>query len=564
MSESRDRRFNKMVRKRYDLLVMLVFCAGVSLADNPVVQTCYTADPAPFEYEGRVYMLTGHDSDDADGSYLMPDWKCYSSADMVNWTDHGVVLSPQTISWATTKDANASQVIERDGKFYFYVSTTASGGVAVGVAVSESPIGPFTDPLGKPLISGNEMNGCNATHSWRGLDPTVFIDDDGQAYLYWGNNVLYWVKLNEDMISTSGSITCIPQDDAMFGPDYEEGPWFYKRNDLYYLLYPSRIPESIHYATSTGPTGPWEYGGQIMPVQQGAGSSSTIHPGMLDFGGRSFFYYHNGKLPGGGSYKRSVCIEEFTYNADGSIPKIPATTDGVTAGVSNLNPYDTTQAETICWESGIKTAPCSEGGIMVNSIGNGDYIKVEGVNFEDGAKTFEARVACGGSGGAIELRLDGQSGTLVGTCNVEGTGGQDAWTTVACGVSEVSGIHDFYLRFTGGSGDLFNFNWWKFSPVPVGIGQPGTIGTAATVCPGISYDPVRRLLTIVYSMHRSGLVRITLYDQHGRQVALLDNGTRSAGWHRAALNASNIPAGIYLWSMTIDGCNETVGNIVAY
>ncbi|MBN1757937.1 MAG: family 43 glycosylhydrolase [Chitinispirillaceae bacterium] len=503
--------------RRVFILPLLLTGAVVSFGDNPAVQTCYTADPAPFEFEGRVYMLLGHDADDASGSYKMPDWKCYSTTDMVNWTDHGVILSPGSMSWATTKDANASQIAYRDGKFYFYVSTTASGGVAVGVAVSDSPIGPFTDPLGKPLIPGNEMTGCNATHSWRGLDPTVFVDDDGQAYLYWGNNVCYWVKLNDDMISLDGSISCIAQNDPAFGPDYEEGPWFYKRNNLYYLLYPSKIPESIHYATSTGPTGPWKYGGEIMPVQQGTGSSSTIHPGMLDFGGKSFFFYHNGALPGGGSYKRSVCIEEFTYNTDGSIPKIPATTGGITTGVSNLNPYDTTEAETICWESGIKTAPCSEGGIMVNSISNGDYIKVEGVDFEDGADTFEARVACGGSGGAIELRLDDQDATLIGTCSVTGTGGLDTWKTVNCDITGATGKHDLYLKFTGGSGDLFNFNWWKFTPVPVGM-KNGRMSEKYPVIRLRLQASVKEVRIDFILSVPAGTATVRLFDAAGRQV----------------------------------------------
>lgn len=547
-------------------LLLLAIGFGISRADNPAVQTCYTADPAPFEYEGRVYMLLGHDSDDAGESYKMPDWKCYSSADMVNWTDHGVVLDPKSLSWATTKDANASQIIERDGRFYFYISTTASDGVAVGVGVSESPIGPFTDPLGKPLISGSQMTGCGATHGWRGLDPTVFIDDDGQAYLYWGNNVLYWVKLNEDMISTSGSITCIAQDDAMFGPDYEEGPWFYKRNDIYYLLYPSRIPESIHYAMSSGPTGPWEYGGQIMPVQQGDGSSSTIHPGMLDFGGKSFFYYHNGALPGGGSYKRSVCIEEFTYKADGGIPAIPPTKGGVLKGVANLDPYDTVQAETICWESGIKTAPCTEGGIMVESISNGDYIKVEGVDFSDGAEKFEARVASGASGGKIELRFDGENGTLVGTCDVQGTGGWDKWTTVACSVSEASGVHDLYLKFTGGSGVLFNFNWWQFTPVPVGTNRSEAVpvtGMGMVSRPAAVYDATLRRLTIDCLAEHSGLVRVVVFDQQGRAVAAVDNG-RSAGRQKVVWDARRASAGVYFWKMTVDGRDAANGKIVTY
>ena len=534
------------------LLAAFIFPMPV-FADNPVVQTCYTADPAPLVHNGRVYIFVGHDSTGARDGYLMPDWKCYSSSDMVNWTDHGVVLSPRAFSWATTKDANASQVAYRNGKFYFFASTTASDGVAIGLAVSNSPIGPYKDTLGKPLVSGSQMTGCNATHSWRGLDPTVFIDDDGQAYLYWGNNVCYWVRLNDDMISLKGSISCIPQNDPAFGPDYEEGPWFYKRNSLYYLLYPSKIPESIHYSTSTGPTGPWKYGGEIMPVQQGAGSSSTIHPGVIDFGGKSYFFYHDGSLPGGGSYKRSVRIEEFSYNADGTIPKIPATKDGVKTGVTSLNPFDTTEAETICWESGIRTAPCGEGGIMVDSISNGDYLKVEGVDFADGAKTFEARVASGGSGGTIELRLDSQTGTLVGTCDVKGTGGWDKWETVSCDVTDASGKKDLFLKFTGGNGRLFNFNWWRFTPVATDAAV-----SIPTKAEGRETIKVRMaagrpsLLRLDFPQPVSQ-VNVGLFDLTGRLISTLFTGKVSSPHRMFQLDLSEVRHGLYVINVSLDG-----------
>ena len=148
---------NNSARKAYALSIIVFSLAAIALADNPVVQTCYTSDPAPMLYDGKVYMYTGHDADNAGSSYLITEWKCYSSADMVNWTDHGVVYSPKSVSWGTTKDANASQVIYRNGKFYFFVSTTASDGVAVGVAVSNSPIGPFKDTLGKTTIAQSPL-----------------------------------------------------------------------------------------------------------------------------------------------------------------------------------------------------------------------------------------------------------------------------------------------------------------------------------------------------------------------------------------------------------------------
>lgn len=157
-------------------------------AQNPIVQTMYTADPAPMVHDGKLFLYTSHD-EDASTWFVMNDWKLYTTTDMVNWTDHGAVLSYETFSWAKG-DAWAMQCVERGGKFYAYVPVTMkSGGGAIGVAVADSPYGPFHDPLGKPLAQSKRGD----------IDPTVLVDDDGQAYLYWGNPFCYYVKLNEDM-----------------------------------------------------------------------------------------------------------------------------------------------------------------------------------------------------------------------------------------------------------------------------------------------------------------------------------------------------------------------------
>ncbi len=440
--------------------LILLFSNG--FGDNPVIQTCFTADPAPLVYDSTVYIYVGQDSADApDNGYLMKGWRCYSSKDMVNWTDHGVVFRTRDISWSGG-EADAAEVDYRDGKFYYYISTPGPGGTAIGVAVADSPFGPFTD-IGQPLIRSDQMTGCNATHSWRGLDPTVLINDDGKAYLFTGNNVLYWVTLNDDMVSWNGTLRCLAQTDAAFAPDYEEAPWIYKRNNIYYIVFASQFPESVRYCTSSSPTGPWTNGGLIMDKQPN-GVSNTIHPGVCEFQGNSYLFYHNAGLPNGGSYRRSVCIEQFEYNQDGSIPKIPETKGGVVTGVGHLNPYDTIQAETICWSSGVATEGCSEGGLDVYKINNRDYIKVESVDFDEGADSFDARVAAESGGGSIELRLDAVDGDLIGTCEVAATGGMQKWATNTCAISGVTGVHDLFLVFTGGSGYLFTFNWWKFTP----------------------------------------------------------------------------------------------------
>lgn len=506
------------MREKGKVLLFALSLITVCFADNPVIQTCYTADPAPMVYNGRVYLYVGHDSSAAPAnSYLMRYWKCYSSTDMVNWTDHGAVLyAKPTFSWCGG-DANAAQVIHREGKFYYYISTGGPGGIAIGVGIADSPTGPFKDAIGKPLIINSQTT--YASHSWDDLDPTVFIDDNEQAYLYWGNNACYWVKLNKDMITTNGSINAIPLNSTAFGPDFEEAPWVYKRKSLYYLIYASGFPECIRYSTSTSPSGPWTYKGQIQPTQPN-GVSNTIHPGIIDFKENSYYFYHNASLPGGHSYKRSVCIEQFKYNTDGTIPAIPATTGGVVKGVDNLNPYDTTQAETICWASGVRTEVCSEGGIDVDSIHNGDYIKVKGVDFGTGASSFMARVASAAAGGKIELRLDSQTGTLIGTCNVSTTGGWQKWATETCTISGATGIHDLFLKFTGGSGLLFNFNWWKFDRQNVGVEMKQMISNSSKFKLKVKKSSGKAILALTIPSFKlnEGDIKISLFDVSGRYV----------------------------------------------
>jgi hypothetical protein len=196
-----------------------------------------------------------------------------------------------------------------------------------------------------------------------------------------------------------------------------------------------------------------------MPAQ---GNSFTNHPGIVDFKGGSYFFYHNGALPGGGGFTRSVAVEKFSYNADGTIPTINMTSTGAPQ-VGPLDPYVRQEAETIAWGSGIETEWTSDGGMNVGWIENGDYTKVKGVAFGAGASSFAARVASATSAGTLEVRLDSPSGSIVGRCGVPNTGGWQSWRTVTCPVSGVTGTHDLYLTFSGGSGYLFNVNWWQFT-----------------------------------------------------------------------------------------------------
>ncbi len=429
------------------------FLSGVCRPDNPVVQTKFTADPAPVVIKDTVYLFTSHDEDNAQG-FTMFNWMCYTTKDMVNWTDRGIIAGLSVFKWANqNNDAWAPQVIERDGKFYLYAPVRQQGANVIGVAVADNPLGPYTDPIGKPLIP--KGNGY--------IDPTIFIDDDGQAYLYFGNPNAWYVKLNKDMTSYSGDIV-----KAEGKPkNYQEGPWIYKRNAHYYLAYASTCcPEGIGYAMSDKPTGPWEFKGNIM---DGDKRSDGNHPGIIDFMGKSYVFGFNYKLnweiAPTKHERRSVCCAELTYNADGTIQKLPWWDDKGAAQVGVFNPFAQVEAATICYEKGVKTNPRGEGkqGVYVTVTDNGGWIKVKGVDFGDkGAAKFSASLAAAASGGTLVLRLDSEVGIPIGTIRVNPTGSLDTYATQSCNVTSVKGVHDLYFKFFGTGTPLVNLDWWKF------------------------------------------------------------------------------------------------------
>jgi hypothetical protein len=447
-----------------------LFSVVLVKAENPIVQTHFGPDPAPMVYKDRVYAYTGDDIPGFD-FYYMTKWRVLSSSDMVNWTDHGVPLKMEDFTWARDR-AWAAQCIERNGKFYWYIcAQSTKNDMSIGVAVSDSPTGPFKDAIGKPLI----QNG-----SWSNIDPTVFIDDDGQAYLYWGNGGLFYVKLNKDMVSYTGEIVTVPLNVETFGgtrgnrnaetPNkdmFVEGPWFYKRNNLYYMMFAGmgKGGECLSYSTSTGPTGPWKYQGKIMENQKL--NSFTNHGGIVDFKGHSYVFYHSGLLPNGGSYGRAACVEAFDYLPDGTIPAVQATKEGP-APVGTLDPYKRVEAETMTWSQKCIIAQNDKNGVYVTSTRMKGYIKVREVAFgEKSPVNFSASMAAGVDGGILEVRLDSLAGPLVASVDVPRTGGWETFRLLTVPVKQpVTGKHDLFLCFNGhnitAGRELFNFDFWNF------------------------------------------------------------------------------------------------------
>ena len=289
--------------------------------NNPIIKDKYTGDPAALVYKDKVYLYAGHDEAPNDFNfYKMNEWVVYSSSDMKNWESHPVPLKVTDFEWASN-DAWASQVIEKNGKFYWYVTVSHGTipGKAIGIAVSDNPTGPFKDVLGKALIT-NDMTKFTDI-SWDDIDPTVYIDNDGQAYLFWGNTACHYAKLKDNMIELDGPIQHIDL------PNYTEAPWIHKHKDWYYLSYAYQFPEKIAYAMSKSITGPWEYKGILNEL---AGNSNTNHQSIIDFKGQSYFIYHNGAIqPHGGSFRRSVCVDKLHYNKDGTMKRVVMTSEGI-------------------------------------------------------------------------------------------------------------------------------------------------------------------------------------------------------------------------------------------
>ncbi|MFD0837132.1 family 43 glycosylhydrolase [Mariniflexile aquimaris] len=291
------------------------------LPQNPFITHMYTADPSARVFNDTLYVYPSHDPDDADW-FDMVDWHVYSTTDLINWIDHGVALDIKDVKWAK-KYAWAPDCIQANGKYYFYFPTDQ---FHIGVAVSDTSTGPFVDPLGKPLIS-MDTNGVVCNRDF--IDPGVFIDDDGQAYLYMGQLVVNTIKLNKDMISYDGIVHLLEGTD-----DFFEASWMHKHKGNYYFSYVGTSGE-IKYCMSDNPLGPFEYKGVILEKM----NSGTNHHSITEYKGQWYMFYHNSDLYyrnhpeleekfGWGHegsphpFRRSICFDKLYYNEDGTIQQV--------------------------------------------------------------------------------------------------------------------------------------------------------------------------------------------------------------------------------------------------
>ena len=272
---------------------------------NPIIRDKHTADPSVMVEGDTLWLFAGHDAAGNQTNYVMRDWLLYSTTDMKHWTEYPSPLNISEFKWAKSKQAYAGHPAKRNGKYFFYVSTNWCG---IGVAVADKITGPYKDALGKPLLTNNDC--FDSKHSWACIDPAIFIDDDNTPYIVWGNRECYYAKLKDSMTGIDGPVHRINV------PNFTEAAWMHKYNGKYYLTYASEWPEKIAYAVADQIGGPYTYMGIISEI---AGNSNTTHPAIVQFNNQWLFFSHNGGLPDGTSYSRSIIAEPMSYDSEGRI-----------------------------------------------------------------------------------------------------------------------------------------------------------------------------------------------------------------------------------------------------
>ena len=440
-------------------------------ARNPIVSHIFTADPSAHVFEGRVYVYTSHDLD-GQMAFDMVDYHAFSSADLVNWQDHGVVLDAANISWTDKLYAPSAAYSELTGKYYLYFPDAGS---AIGVAVSDSPAGPFEDALGRPLINRNVPGAGDV--DWL-FDPAAFVDDDGQTYLYFGGGPqdtgdnARVIRLNPDMVSLAdASATTIP------APDFFEASFVHERDGRYFFSYSTSFANHaafIDYMVSDNPMTGWQYVGTLLP-SPAQNDGNNNHHSVVDYEGSSYIFYHNRVLAnrdGFSSFQRSITLDHLTYDAQGNLNPVPAQR-GVVRQLRSVDAFARVEAEAMADQRGVETDFAIDAGVRVGvsvtELEAGDWIGYSQLDFASGASKFRAHVAAPGVGGTLHVRIDGcneftaVAGSEVGSCEIGPSEGSEAWADVECSVAVSAGIHDLCLSFSGTAGvALFDLDYFSF------------------------------------------------------------------------------------------------------
>jgi hypothetical protein len=397
--------------------------------------------------DGRLYCYGSQDIGGNFG-YCSHTYRVFSTNDMLHWLDHGEsfsTLGPNAQTPWSTHELYAPDCVCKDGTYYLYFCQKDKG---EGVAVSSRPEGPFRDAS---TIPGVHMDA---------IDPAAFVDDDGQAYLYWGQFHCRGARLMPDMrhIDESTLDTCLIDEE---NHGFHEGACMRKRGDTYYLIYCdiSRGQATcLSYATSDSPLGPFTKGGVIIDNDGADPKNWNNHGSIMEFAGQWYVFYHRSSQES--RYNRRVCVEPIFFDAEGHIAEVEMTTQGAEGPISADTEFEATRACLLTGKLrselvGVR-APNGPTHEYLARIAPGDGAVYRFLRFTPALTHFRAKVATATHGGVIEVRLDNADGPIVGRCDVPHTGGWQEWRDVSCPIKPVDGVHALHLRFVQRDGDLSN------------------------------------------------------------------------------------------------------------
>ncbi|BBE15990.1 endo-1,4-beta-xylanase A precursor [Aquipluma nitroreducens] len=413
-------------------------------AQNPIVRDQFSADPTARVFNGKVYVFPSHDILAPEGKGLRKDWFCmadyhvFSSENLTDWIDHGMIVSQNKVAWvdSTSYSMWAPDCVERNGKYYFYFPANkkvadANGrkGFGVGVAVADQPEGPYI-PLPEPIKGVN------------GIDPNVFIDKDGQAYIYWAMGNIVVAKLKDNMTELASEpqiIANLPQ------KGLKEGPFLFERNNIYYLTIPhveNKI-ERLEYAIGDNPMGPFKMAGVVM--DESPVNCWTNHQSFVEYKGQWYLFYHHNDYSPKFDKNRSIRVDSLSFNADGTIRKVTPTLRGVGVSLATnkieIDRYSS-KSETGSSIAFVDSANTFNGWKTILDS-KGAWVKYNTVDFgKEKLKTVEVK-AKSVNGGILQVRLDKVDGSVIAEVKIPKSSG---WNPVEAKVSKFqAGIHNLVV-----------------------------------------------------------------------------------------------------------------------
>jgi len=453
--------FNLLIMNKYGLLFFftgMLSVASYSFGQNPLITNQFTADPTARVFEGKLYIYPSHDVHCAEGQgfigFCMPDYHVFSSENLTDWKDHGIVLSQNSVPWVEPDSYRmwAPDCVLKNGKYYYYFPAWArekinGQGKRIGVAIADNPGGPF-------IPEPNFMVGIS------GIDPNVFIGTDGKAYIYWADNrVIYGAMLSDNMLA----LKTVPVPITINGigrNKFIEGPFVFERNGRYYLTFPY-IPETTEqlvYSIGTSPLGPFEYKGVIM--KESPVKCYTNHQSIVEFKGQTYLFYHHNDLSPKFDKNRSIKADSLFFNSDGTIQEIIPSLRGV--GISNaeskiqIDRYSAKSEKGVAVEF-VDTLTTFKGWkASLNQMDS--WVRYNKVDFSNRLLKKVVINAKSIAGSDFEIRMNSVTGPLLAAVKLQKS---NEWKLTSAKLKKYqAGIYDLYL--VAGNSTSTEIDWISF------------------------------------------------------------------------------------------------------